>query len=136
VKRKLIKAGFVFAVVTTAGIVMLASAQEQNGPTAPPAAKDALLCEAMEVKTAEQLGVAAVIFHQANKPDGPRLGELLRQNDAASVEFETSDGRSHKATLFRLGTCFGRGLLLFSANTARLTPKDQFWLRVPLGSSR
>jgi len=135
-KNILAKAGFAFAVLAAAGTGVHAGARAQTESAAPPAPKDALLCEAMEVKTTKHLRVAVVVFHQANASDGPRLGELLRQDDGASVQFETSDGRTHKATMFRLGACFGRGLLLFPAKTARLTPKDQFWLRVPMESSR
>jgi len=103
-----------------------AIAQERPGP-----ATTAVLCSTLEVKTAERLGVALVTFHQANQSHGPRLGELLRQNDGVSVEFETSDGRSQTATLFRLGRCFGRGLLVFPAGSARLMPRQQFGLRFP-----
>ena len=104
------------------------SPQEQLQP--PEAARAAIACRALEVKTAEKMGVTLVLFHQASKTDGSRLGELLRANDGASVEFETSDGRSHPATLFRMGTCFGRGLLVFPAGSARLSPHEQFWLRL------
>ncbi len=105
------------------------SPPEQLPP--PEAAKAAIVCRALEVKTAEKLGVTLVLFHQASKTDGPRLGELLRANDGASVLFETSDGHDHPATLFRMGMCFGRGLLVFPAGSARLTPHEQFWLRFP-----
>ncbi len=86
-------------------------AQKQAQPSE--GAKAAIACRALEVKTAEKLGVTLVLFHQASRTDGPRLGELLRANDGASVWFETSDGRPHPATVFRMGTCFGRGLLVF-----------------------
>ncbi len=107
-----------------------AIAQQQPGSRASAAVR----CSALEVKTAERMGVALVMFHQANKSDGPRLGELLRQNDGVSVEFETSDGRTYTATLFRLGTCFGRGSLVFPAGSVRLNPRERFWLRFPHGS--
>lgn len=117
-------------VALIAPLIVFRGAMAQNPPASPPAVA-ALACRAVEIKTDEQMGVALVVFHQANKSDAARLGELLRANDGASVKFETSDGRSHKATLFRLGTCFGRGLLVFRTGDARLTPKEQFWLRFP-----
>ena len=129
-ERKRVKAGLELAVLG-AIITVLPSATAQNEPGSPPAAGAAIVCRALEVKTAEQMGVALVLFHQASRSDGPRLGELLRANDGAAVEFETSDGRSHTATLFRLGTCFGRGLLVFPAGSARLSRQEQFWLRFP-----
>jgi hypothetical protein len=107
------------------------SAIPQNASGPPQGSGVALACRALEVKTAERLGVAVALFHQASKSDGPRLGKLLRAHDGASVEFDTSDGHSHSATLFRLGTCFGRGLLLFPAGSARLAAHEQFWLRFP-----
>lgn len=103
----------------------------QNEPGSLPAPGAAIVCRALEVKTVERMGVAFVLFHQASKGDSARLGELLRANDGASVEFETSDGKSHTATLLRLGTCFGRGLLVFPAGSARLSRQEQFWLRFP-----
>ncbi len=117
--------------ILIAPISFLPSALAENQSASPEAAKAAIVCRALEVKTAENLGVTVVLFHQASKTDGTRLGELLRANDGASVDFETSDGRSHPATLFRMGTCFGRGLLVFPAGSAHLNPHDQFWLKVP-----
>ncbi len=99
--------------------------------TSTPSAPAAVVCSALEVRTAEQMGVALLVFHQANSGDGSRLGELLKQNDGASVVFETSDGRTQTATLFRLGTCFGRGLLVFPARGVHLTSREQFRLRFP-----
>jgi hypothetical protein len=124
------QAGLELAVLV-AIITAFGSALAQNQPGAPPAPQAAVVCRALEVKTAEQMGVTLVLFHQANSSDGPRLAELLKNNDGASVEFETSDGRSHTATVFRLGTCFGRGVLIFPAGSARLARQEQFWLRFP-----
>jgi hypothetical protein len=90
-----------------------------------------VICTVLEAKTVERMNVAVVLFHQAQKSDGERLGQLLRQHDGASVEFETGDARPHAATVLRLGTCFGRGLLVFPATDARLTKQEQFWLRFP-----
>jgi hypothetical protein len=129
-ERKRMKAGLEL-VVLGAIITVLPSATAQNEPGSPPAPGAAVVCRALEVKTAEQMGVALVLFHQAQSSDGARLGQLLRQHDGASVEFETSDGRPHTATLLRLGTCFGRGLLVFPAADVRLAKQDQFWLRFP-----
>ncbi len=86
-------------------------------------------CQAMEVFVAERFGTTAIIFHQRDKVDGPRLGELLRAHSGAEVEFETRDGRWHRASIFRVKSCFGRGLLLFAAGEAKLAAKDEFVLR-------
>ena len=134
-ERNRVKAGLELAVMV-AIITVFESAIAQNEPAAPPASGGAVVCRALEVKTAEPMGVALVLFHQANTSDGVRLGELLRQKDGVSVEFETSDGRSHTAMLFRLGTCFGRGLLVFPSGSARMAKQEQFWLKFPVGQPR
>jgi hypothetical protein len=96
------------------------------------AARDETIeCRVMEVFAAERLGVTAVIFHQRDKADGPRLGELLLAHSGAEVEFETRDGRRHRAKLARMKSCFGRGLLLFAAGEARLSEQDNFVLHFP-----
>jgi len=134
-ERNRVRVGLELAVLV-AVITVLETAIAQNEPSAPPASGAAVVCRALEVKTAEQVGVTLVLFHQASKGDGARLGELLRQNDGVSVELETSDGRSHTATVFRLGTCFGRGLLVFPSASARMSKQEQFWLKFPQAQQR
>jgi hypothetical protein len=85
----------------------------------------------MEVFVAERLGATAAIFHQSDKADGPRLGELLLAHSGAEVEFETPDGRRHPAKVVRMKSCFGRGLLLFAARDAKLAEEEDFILRFP-----
>jgi hypothetical protein len=98
-----------------------ASAQKKAG-------EGTITCRAMEVFVAEPLGTTAVIFHQSDKADGPRLGELLLAHSGEQVEFETPDGQRHSATVERVKSCFGRGLLLFSTKEAKLAAKDDFVL--------
>lgn len=94
-------------------------------------AQGTIACRAMEVFVAERIGATAIIFHQRDKVDGPRLGELLMAHSGEEVEFETRDGRWHRATVVRMKSCFGRGLLLFAAGEATLAAKDEFVLRFP-----
>jgi hypothetical protein len=134
-KNRLLAGVEFVALIAMLGTFRVAKARHQPAsPGATPAPEAVMICSALEVKTAERVGAALVIFHQANKSDGPRLGELLRQNDGASVEFQTSDGRAHTATAFRLGTCFGRGLLVFRAGSAQVFPGEQFRLKFPKGT--
>lgn len=93
--------------------------------------QQSVACRVMEVFVAERLGVAAVIFHQRDKADGPRLGELLLAHSGQEVEFETRDGQRHRATVMRVKSCFGRGLLLFAASEAKLAEKDDFVMCFP-----
>ena len=88
-------------------------------------------CRVMEVFVAERVRATAVIFHQRDKADGPRLGELLLAYSGEEVEFETADGRRHRATVARIKSCFGRGLLIFAAGEAKLVEKEDFVLRFP-----
>jgi hypothetical protein len=88
-------------------------------------------CRAMEVFVAERLGATAVIFHQRDKADGARLGELLLAHSGAEMEFQTSNGKWHRASVFRVKSCFGRGLLLFPASEGKLAENDDFLLRFP-----
>jgi hypothetical protein len=85
----------------------------------------------MEAVLIERLGTSVAIFHQRDKADGQRLGELLLVHSGEEMEFETRDGRRHRATVIRLKSCFGRGLLLFSATRSELVEKEDFQLRFP-----
>jgi hypothetical protein len=73
--------------------------------------------------------VTVVVFHQQDEKERIRLGSLLRQHSGASVEFQAADGAWHTASVLRLKSCFGRGLLLFSAETTQLREKEEFLLR-------
>ena len=89
-----------------------------------------IACRVMEVHVNTELHVATVVFHQKNKNDGPRLGSLLAKYAGLSVEFQAG-GAWHKAQVFRLKSCFGRGLLVFSSREAQLGEKAEFSLKFP-----
>ena len=129
-RGKMLRKSIRAVMLAASAILTLAGAAGQTETKSSPAG-GAVICRVLEAKTVERMNVAVVLFHQAQKSDGERLGQLLRQHDGASVEFETSDARPHAATVLRLGPCFGRGLLVFPAADARLAKKDQFWLRFP-----
>ncbi len=86
-------------------------------------------CRTMEVIVAERPGASVVIFHQRDKADGRKLSELLQKYTGQEVEFETDDGKRHRATVGRMKSCFGRGLLIFAADEANLGVKEEFILR-------
>ena len=89
----------------------------------------AIACKALEVKTAPEARATAVIFHQAETAEREALGAWLRAHDDSAVELETPDGQWHPARVFRLRSCFGRGLLLFPAASAHLEEGESFTLR-------
>lgn len=71
-----------------------------------------------------------VVFNQRDKNDHVRLSELLKDQPGA-VEIKTSDGKWHKATVARLKSCFGRGLLFLSGDMQEPKDREDFLLRFP-----
>jgi hypothetical protein len=111
-----------------------ALAAAQSSPAA--GAARAIPCRALEVHTDAKLNVTIVVFHQRDDADRDRVGALLRTHDGEAIGFRTSDGASHSATLLRLKSCFGRGLLLIGAGSAHVAEKDEFLLTEPASGSR
>jgi hypothetical protein len=126
-KKTFVLAALLFLLVSAA----VAQSSGPSPPQAPSLAERSIACRVMEAFRAERLGVSAVIFHQRDRADGPRLGELLLAHSGAEVEFETRAGRRHRATVVRMRSCFGRGLLFFAADEAKLGGKDEFVLHFP-----
>lgn len=93
------------------------------------AAGETIACRVLEAHTSAQQQTTVVVFHHQDQKDSARLGTLLRQHSEASVEFQTADGTWHSATVLRLKSCFGRGLLLFPSGAAQLAEKDVFLLK-------
>lgn len=93
-------------------------------------------CRAMEVFTAKSVGATAVVFHQRDSADAQRLGELLRAQTGEEVKFQTADGLWHRATVGRVKSCFGRGLLLFASSETKLAAREDFVLRFAPGTDR
>jgi hypothetical protein len=88
-------------------------------------------CHALETHTNAQPAVIVVVFTQRDKPDHARLSDLLKESDSAAVELRTIDGKWHKATLVRLRTCFGRGMLFLAADSGAPHDREDFLLRFP-----
>ncbi len=105
--------------------------QVQGGASAP--SPGTIACRVVEAHAVENLGVTLVVFHHRDEAARGTMGELLRKQSGAAVEFQTRDGQWHPATLLRLKSCFGRGLLVFSTGSARLAEKEEFVLRVREG---
>jgi len=98
---------------------------ERNTPSGP------VICSVMETFDDAKLGVRAVIFHQRDKADGPRLGELLLAHTGEEMELQTTSGHLYRAPVFRVKSAFGRGLVLIPPGKFTLAAHDQFTLRVP-----
>jgi hypothetical protein len=104
-------------------LMVMVSAADGRGNPADGAA--AIACQVMESHADSMMGVTAVIFHQQRLNDRDALGGFLCAHDGGIVEFRTANGAKHSARMFRLGSCFGRGLLLFSSSAARVSAKDE-----------
>ncbi len=98
--------------------------QAQKAPT-----QETISCRVMESKTSSTLDVELVLFHQAESASRDQLGAFLENHDGTSIEFEAAGGEWQPATVFRLKSCFGRGLLAFHATRARLAPGQTFLIR-------
>jgi hypothetical protein len=90
-----------------------------------------IICSIIEAFEGGRLGVRAIIFHQHNKADGPRLGALLLAHSGEEMELETTGGPRYRATVFRIKSAFGRGLVLVPTSMLKLGAHDEFTLRQP-----
>jgi hypothetical protein len=115
--------------VPTSGKPALSSAKP-TAPTGQPAPRF-INCHALEMHASAQPAITIVVFNQRDKPDHVRLSDLLKENDGAAVELRTSDGKWHKATVARLRSCFGRGLLFLAGTADAPKDRDNFLLRFP-----
>jgi len=95
-------------------------------------------CRVREAHISHDPAVGLVVFSQRDKADAARLSGLLRNaQDGGAVEFQASEGGAWQpASVLRLKSCFGRGLLILPAGTTRPTEGDTFLLRFPVATLR
>ena len=124
-----------FATIALATILVIpvsnASPGAQVQATMTKGEKGPIVCSVMEAFEEGRLGVRAIVFHQRDKADGPRLGSLLLTHSGEEMELETAGGRRYRATVFRVKSCFGRGLVLLPTSKLKLGEQDEFTLRLP-----
>ncbi len=120
--------GSLLALLSLTAVGSAGQSRTQGEAQAPP--PGTIACRVLEAHAVENLGVTLVVFHHRDEAARGAMSELLRQHSGATVEFQTRDGQWHPATLLRLKSCFGRGLLVFSTGSARLAEKEEFALRV------
>jgi len=85
-------------------------------------------CRVLEAHSSANPAVTAVVFHQQKKEDQERLAELLRGHSGEGAEVQIGSGEPIGGTVFRLKSCFGRGLLLLPPG-AQLKDGSTFLLR-------
>jgi hypothetical protein len=88
-----------------------------------------IACRVLEAHASTHPAVIAVVFHQRDKADQARLASLLQHLAGESVELQTGEGEWKSATVVRLKSCFGRGLLLLPADAPPLKDGATFLLR-------
>jgi len=119
---------FVAAAAAISAFIVLAARVLPARATPQAAPSETIACRILEVHAATNFSV--VIFHQRDKQDREKLADFLQTHSDAAVQFQKADGAWHDATLIRLKSCFGRGLLAFPAGAATLAEKDAFTLRL------
>jgi len=100
------------------------------------AGADTIACRVLEAHASTSPAVVAVVFHQRDKIDQARLSSALRQHSGEGVEVETGDGKSVSATVVRLKSCFGRGLLLLPADAPAIKDGATFMMTFSSGSGK
>jgi len=88
-------------------------------------------CRVLESHTSTERGVTILIFHQSSKEDQAGLSNLPKQNEGAAVEWKSGGEKWHPATVMRLKSCFGRGLLLVPAGSVAPKEGENFLLKFP-----
>jgi len=123
-----------FATTTLAFLLLIPASNSSRGvqaqATTTKAEKGPIICSVMEAFEEGKLGVRAIVFHQRDKADGPRLGALLLAQTGHEMVLEAG-GRRYHATVFRVKSCFGRGLALLPTSKLKLGENDEFTLRLP-----
>ncbi len=88
--------------------------------------QNTISCTVLEAHMIPNLGVSVAVFHQMSKDEASRFSALMKEHSDTSVQFRTADGSWHKASVARLKSAFGRGLLLFASGSADLKERDGF----------
>lgn len=92
--------------------------------------KISIACRVLESHSSAPPALTAVLFHQRDRGDQARLAIVLREDSGKLFEIERG-GENHKVTVWRLKSCFGRGLLILPAEATPWNEGDTFVLRFP-----
>ena len=118
----------VFACVVAFAAPVLAARQAVSHPS--PAPESAVVeCRVLEAHSSEAPAALVVIFHQQEKKDQPRLSALIKANSGSGADVQVGGAAWTKVTIFRLRTCFGRGMMILPPGSAALKDGDTFRIR-------
>jgi hypothetical protein len=124
-----------FAVVAVAIAFAVPSIAAARQSTANKAARAAtpdsgvVECRVLEAHSSAAPSALVVIFHQRDKQDQPRLAALIKQNSGSTEAVQIGSAAWTKVTVFRLRTCFGRGMLILPAGAAAMKDGATFRIR-------
>lgn len=94
-----------------------------------------MACRVLEVHSSSAPAVIVVLFHQRDKQDQPRFAALLTQNSGSTVAVQSGNSAWVSATVVRLKSCFGRGLLLLSPGSLAIKDGDAFRVKFSASSA-
>lgn len=93
-----------------------------------PADSGVIECHVLEAHASPAPAAVVVIFHQQQKQDQPRLAALIKQNSGSAADIQIGGAAWTKITIFRLRTCFGRGMFVLPPEV-NLKDGDTFRIR-------
>jgi len=94
------------------------------------AGENTIACRVLEAHASGSPAVTAVVFHQQNKDEQERSPAILRAHSGEAVEIRFGEEQWVGATMFRLKSCFGRGLLLLPSGGPEIKDGSRFQLRL------
>ncbi|HXY79131.1 MAG TPA: hypothetical protein VEI08_00695 [Candidatus Bathyarchaeia archaeon] len=97
---------------------------------------DAIACRVIESHANASPAATVVIFHQQHKGDQERLGALLRAHSGEGAEIQISGAIWSSVTIFRLKSCFGRGLMVLPRGAPEMKEGTVFLLWLPVGNAK
>jgi hypothetical protein len=129
-----------FSITTTAvafslGLFAFLAIAAGSNQTATHPATNLVQCRVLESHASKQPAAGFVVFHQHDKQDQPRLSALLQQYSGTVIDLQINGGSWQSATVVRLKSCFGRGLLVFAPDAPMPQDGGTFLLRFPAGAA-
>lgn len=121
----------VMALVFAVAVPLFASSQAPAAHPNVAADPSVVECRVLEAHASAAPAALVVIFHQQQKQDQPRLAALIKENSGSEVELQSGSDTWSKVTVFRLRTCFGRGMIVLPPGTSALKDGDTFKVRFP-----
>ena len=120
-----------FAVLVCAIAFVVPSLAARQAASHPNAAPESAVvdCRVLEAHASTAPAALVVIFHQLEKKDQPRLAALIKANSGTDADIQIRSSAWTKARIFRLRTCFGRGMMILSPGEAGLKDGDAFRIR-------